>query len=80
MVGFLRRFGKIMGMDQPIAEGAGRYIDVLHGNGGPYQSGSTYTSKPKKMTGPLVESTVPHLLASERQDLAIEVLDSLTQQ
>lgn len=78
MIGFMRRFGKVLGMDQPIAKGAGRYIDVLHGHGGPYQNGGTYTSRPKKMTGPLVLSTPPHLVATERQDTAMTVLDALT--
>lgn len=80
MIGFMRRFGKYLGMDQPIEQGAGRYIDVLHGNGGPYQSGRTYTSRPKKMTGPLTVSDAPHLLVAERQDRALAVIDQLTNQ
>ncbi len=80
MVGFMRRFGRLLRMDQPIEQGAGRYIDVLHGNNGPFQNGGTYTSRPKKMTGPLVASTAPHLLVTERQDTAISVLDKLTHQ
>jgi len=62
MVGFMRRFGKVLRMDQPIEQGAGRYIDVLHGNGGPFENGRTYTSRPKKMTGPIVASAAPHLM------------------
>jgi NAD(P)-dependent dehydrogenase (short-subunit alcohol dehydrogenase family) len=80
MVGFMRRFGKILGMNQPVDKGAGRYIDVLHGNNGPYQNGGTYTSRPKKMTGPLALSTPPHLTAADRQDTAMAVLDKLTHQ
>lgn len=80
MIGFMRRFGKLLGMDQPIELGAGRYIDVLHGNNGPFQNGGTYTSRPKKMTGPLVASAAPHLLVVERQDTALAVLDKLTHQ
>ena len=79
MIGFMRRFGKLLGMDQPIEQGAGRYLDVLQGNGGPFENGRTYTSRPKKMTGPLVVSDAPHLLVTERQDQAIAVLDKLTQ-
>lgn len=78
MIGFMRRFGKFLGMDQPIEKGAGRYIDVLHGNGGPFRNGHTYTSRPKKMTGPLVESDAAHLLVTERQDSALSMLDRLT--
>lgn len=80
MIGFMRRFGKLLGMDQPIEKGAGRYIDVLHANHGPYQNGGTYTSRPKKMTGPLTISTPPHLVAVDRQDTALAVLDKLTHQ
>lgn len=80
MIGFMRRFGKVLGMDQPIDKGAGRYIDVLHDNNGPYENGGTYTSRPKKMTGPLVLSTAPHLVATDRQDSAMAALDTLTQQ
>ncbi len=80
MIGFMSRFGKYIGMDQPIEQGAGRYIDVLHGNNGTYRNGGTYTSRPKKMTGPLVESRAPHLLVTERQDLSLAVLDDLTNQ
>ena len=80
MIGFMRRFGKMLGMDQPIEQGAGRYIDVLHANDGPYQNGGTYTSRPKKMTGPLALSTPRHLVAVDRQDTAMAVLDKLTHQ
>ena len=80
MLGFMRRFGKVLGMDQPIEAGAGRYIDVLHGNQGPYQNGGTYTSRPKKMTGPLTLATPPHLVDTDRQDTALTVLDTLTNQ
>ncbi|MEM8926322.1 MAG: SDR family NAD(P)-dependent oxidoreductase [Actinomycetota bacterium] len=77
MLAVMRRFGRFVGMDQPVEEGAKRYIDVLHGNGGPFRNGGTYTSRPKKMTGPLVESRAAHLLDVERQDTALAVLDSL---
>lgn len=80
MIGFMRRFGKFLKMDQPIEQGAGRYIDVLHGNGGPFQNGRTYGSRPKKSVGPLAVSNAAHLLDVERQDTALVVLDKLTQQ
>ena len=78
MIGFMRRFGRFLGMDQPIEKGAGRYIDVLTGNGGPYENGATYTSRPKKMTGPLVKSSPDHLTDRDRQDTSLQVLDQLT--
>ncbi|MEM7286224.1 MAG: SDR family NAD(P)-dependent oxidoreductase [Actinomycetota bacterium] len=77
MLAVMRRVGRFIGMDQPIEEGAGRYIDVLEGNGGPYENGATYTSRPKKMTGPLAKSTPDHLTDRERQDTALEVIDRL---
>ena len=80
MLGLMQRFGRYVGMDQPVDKGAGRYLDVLHGTGGPYQNGGTYTSRPKKMTGPLALSTPPHLTDVERQETAIAVLDTLTKQ
>ncbi len=80
MIGFMRRFGRFLGMDQPIEQGAARYIDVLHGNNGPYENGGTFTSRPSKMTGPLVASKAPHLLDTDRQDTALAVLDKLTNQ
>jgi len=78
MLGVMGVVGKYIGMDQPVEKGAARYIDVLHGNGGPYRSGGTYTSKPKKMTGELVESRANHLLVAERQDQALSVIDRLS--
>ena len=52
LLAFMRRFGKLLGMDQPIDKGSGRYIDVLHDNDGPYKNGGTYTSRPKKVNSP----------------------------
>lgn len=77
MVGFMRRFGTMLGMNQPVDQGAKRYLDVLHGVGGPYESGRTYTSKPKKMTGPIVACEQPHLRDTARQDIAMALLDRL---
>jgi NAD(P)-dependent dehydrogenase (short-subunit alcohol dehydrogenase family) len=78
MVAFMGRFGKALGMDQPVDQGAKRYLDVLHGVGGPYENGRTYTSKPKKMTGPITVCEQGHLLDRDRQDLALAVLDDLS--
>ncbi len=46
-------------------------------SGGPNESGRTYTSRPKKMTGPLVVGEQPHLNNQLRQDTALGVLDEL---
>ncbi|MEM7274738.1 MAG: SDR family NAD(P)-dependent oxidoreductase [Actinomycetota bacterium] len=80
MLGVMRAVGRFVGMDQPVEQGAARYIDVLHGNGGPFVNGRTYTSRPKRMTGPLVQSAAPHLLVTERQDAALAVIDRLANQ
>lgn len=68
----------LVGMGQPISVGAKRYIDVLHGVGGEYINGKTYTSEPKKFVGPLYEMTHAHLVDVERQDVAWNVLAELT--
>ena len=60
-----------------MAKGAGRYVEVLHGNG-EFKSGGTYTSKPGKMTGPMQEMTHAHLLDSLRQETAFTLLGELT--
>ncbi len=78
MMAVMQRVGRFIGMDQPIEQGAGRYIDVLHDNDGPYENGGTYTSRPKKMTGPLTLATPPHLTAIDRQDVSLDVLDKLS--
>jgi len=78
MVGFMGRFGRFLGMDQPVSDGAKRYLDVAHGVGGTYESGRTYTSKPKKMIGPLVVCDQPHLNDNDRQETAFGVLEGLT--
>ena len=78
MLAVMRKVGRFVGMDQPIEKGAGRYIDVLENNGGPYDNGATYTSRPKKMTGPLAKSTPDHLTDRERQDTALDVIDRLS--
>ena len=78
MLAVMRKVGRFVGMDQPIEKGAGRYIDVFENNGGPYDNGATYTSRPKKMTGPLAKSTPDHLTDRERQDTALAVIDRLS--
>ncbi len=77
MLGVMGKIGRYVGMDQPVDKGARRYIDVLHGNDGPYRNGATYTSRPKKLTGPLAESKAGHLLVIERQEEALRVVDEL---
>jgi hypothetical protein len=66
------------GLPWSVSVGAKRYVDVLHGVGGDYVNGKTYTSKPKKLTGPLQEMTHPHLLDVDRQEVAWSVLTHLT--
>jgi NAD(P)-dependent dehydrogenase (short-subunit alcohol dehydrogenase family) len=70
--------GPAFGMGQHVSAGAKRYLDVLHGIGGDYVNGKTYTSKPKKLIGPLHEMTHGHLLNVERQETAWSVLGELT--
>jgi NAD(P)-dependent dehydrogenase (short-subunit alcohol dehydrogenase family) len=70
--------GPAIGMGMHVSVGAKRYLDVLHGIGGPYTNGKTYTSRPKKLIGPLHEMTHPHLLDVERQETAWTVLSELT--
>jgi len=70
--------GNVMGMNQPTPKGAKRYVDVIQGTGGVYANGKTYTSKEKKMVGPLFEMKNEHFLDRERQDTAWTVLGELT--
>jgi hypothetical protein len=70
--------GPAIGMSQHVSVGAKRYVDVLHGVGGDYVNGKTYTSKPKKLTGPMQEMTHPHLLDVDRQEVSWSVLTDLT--
>jgi NAD(P)-dependent dehydrogenase (short-subunit alcohol dehydrogenase family) len=86
MTGFKKfMFTKIMptiapfiGMHQPASQAAKRYIDVLHGVGGPYKNGKTYTSKPKKLVGPIAEVQYAHLNDETRAEAAFQVLGNLT--
>lgn len=70
--------GGAFGMNQPTAVGAKRYIDVLHGATHEYTNGRTYTSKPKKLVGPMEEMQYAHMLDVERQEAAWKVLAELT--
>ena len=79
MIAVMSKVGRYIGMDQPVPVGAKRYVDVALGRDGTYESGHTYTSKPKKMTGPLVERTPEHFTNEDRQDTALDVLDELAQ-
>lgn len=69
--------GPMVGLDQPIAVGAKRYIDVLHGEGGSYRNGAFYASPPGKVTGKIEERTHAHLLDREHQDMAWQVIAEL---
>ena len=69
--------GPLLGMDQPIAKGARRYIDALLGCRD-YRNGGTYASKPGKLVGPVQEMTHAHLLDKKRQETAWNVLVQLT--
>lgn len=77
LIGVMSKVGRYVGMDQPVADGARRYLDVAHGVGGPYETGRTYTSKPKKMTGPIVVRDEAHLVDAGLQDLGFTAIDSL---
>ena len=70
--------GGVLGMNQHVSMGAKRYVDVLSGAKGEYVNGKTYTSKEKKLVGPLYEMKYDHLLDVERQDAAWTVLGELT--
>ncbi|MEM9606211.1 MAG: SDR family NAD(P)-dependent oxidoreductase [Actinomycetota bacterium] len=78
MMAVMGKIGRFVGMDQPVHKGAKRYLDVAHGVDGPYQNGSTYTSKPKRMTGSIVRRTEDHLVDTARQDLGLQIIDELT--
>ena len=70
--------GPAMGMSQPVALGAKRYVDVLHGTENEFVNGSSYMSKPKKLVGSMVETKNAHLLDAVRQEAAWGVLGELT--
>ena len=70
--------GPALGMHQPAKKGAKRYLDVLNATNGQFKSGRTYTSRRKKLVGPMEEQTYPHMLDIERQNIAWTVLGELT--
>ena len=70
--------GTVMGMNQPVPKGAKRYVDVINDEGGAYVNGGTYTSKEKKLIGPLFRMTCPHLIDEDRQEAAWNVICELT--
>jgi NAD(P)-dependent dehydrogenase (short-subunit alcohol dehydrogenase family) len=72
------KIGGRLGMHMPTEQGAKRYVDVLLGRGGTFESGKSYMSPPKKIVGPLQEVIAPHLIDVERQDAAWKVLGELT--
>lgn len=72
------KIAPLMGFSQSVDKGAKRYVDVLLNRGGPFLSGRTYTSRPKKVVGPMQVVELPHLLNEERQEIAWTVLNELT--
>ncbi len=70
--------GPYLGMDQPVEVAAKRYVDVLLAPKGQFKNGGSYMSKPKKMVGPMVEQTYPHMRDQTRRKAAWQVLEELT--
>ena len=70
--------GPYLGLDQPVDVAAKRYVDVLVAPNGQYKSGYSYMSKPKKMVGPMVEQSYPHMMDLARRKTAWQVLEELT--
>ena len=70
--------GGLVGMDQPVPVAAKRYVDVLLDREGKFTPGRTYTSRPRKLVGPLAAVEYPHILDEERQEVAWQVLGELT--
>ncbi len=70
--------GASLGLDQPIASGAKRYVDVLNGSENEFTNGGSYMSRPKRMVGPLEEMKQDHFFDIERQEAAWHVLNKLT--
>ncbi len=64
-------------LDQPVEVAAKRYVDVLVAPDGRYKTGSAYMSKPKKMVGPMVEQTYPHMKDETRRKVAWRIIDEL---
>lgn len=56
----LPMFKIIPGMSHSVADGAGRYLEVV--DLGPDQTGKFFASKPKKMTGPLHAIETDHIV------------------
>ena len=69
--------GQFLGYDQPVPVGAKRYLDVLHGEGGPHRNGAFFASAPGKATGPMQERVNAHFLDRERQEVAWQVISEL---
>ncbi len=72
----MRPLAPLMGLHQPVAAGARRSVDVLQADG-QFTNGRSYMSKPKKMIGPMVEQTYPHMLDADRQKAAWAVIQEL---
>ena len=71
--------GASLGLDQPIALGAQRYLDVLNGAENAFTNGSSYMSRPKRMVGPIEEMKHKHFFDIKRQEIAWAVLNELTE-
>ena len=73
----LARVAWVVGQDHPVPVAARRYVDVLLDRAGRFTSGKTYTSAPRKTTGPLQEVTYPHVNDEARQEIAFGVVGEL---
>lgn len=69
--------GGLLGYNQPVPDGAKRYVDVLNGEGGPYRNGAFYASAPRKAVGPMEERVNAHFLDRGRQEVAWNVISGL---
>ena len=69
--------GQLLGYNQPVPVGAKRYVDVLHGEGGPFRNGAFFASAPRKATGPMQERVNAHFLDRERQEVAWQLVSEL---
>ena len=68
--------GKVAGLGASVKKAADRYISAHEL--GPQDSGRFYASPPKKMVGPLVEQTQPHILDRESQEAAWKAIEKIS--
>ncbi len=76
MVVLMNKVDHLVGMNQPVAEGARRYVEVIDATRN-VEPGRTYSSKPTKLVGDLVVRGDAHLVDARRQALAVAVIDEL---